>query len=155
MVPPSRKEPAVKTHSYTSHFVASTGLLLALAAGAAFAESPIRIESDNAEPLAGRDYSMRVDVAAARFERYDAASGRTELAPLAVAGAKALAPGLWLAVPQANGVALLPLGTNPSAQAANVEALALPAAVVARIHDDGGVVWVDAHDVRTASTGAR
>ena len=134
---------------YTTQRLPSfAAVLLAFAAAlpAVAAENPaIRIEDGTVEPLAGRDYSMRIDVAASRFERYDAASDRVELIDFDARGARTLAPGLWLAVPQPGSaaVALLPLGTNPSAAAANVAILDLPAAVVARIRDDGGVIYVD------------
>lgn len=133
--------------------------LIALAALPAVAAetAAIRIEDGAVEPLAGRDYSMRVDVAASRFERYDTASGRTELAAVDAQGARALAPGLWLAVPQsgADAVTLLPLGANPSAAASNVATLKLPAAVVEHLHRNGGVIYVDADARIAAATGAR
>ena len=143
---------------YTTQRLPSlVAVLLAFAAAlpAAAAENPaIRIEDGAVEPLAGRDYSMRIDVAASRFERYDAASGRVELTDFDTRGARTLAPGLWLAVPQPGSaaVALLPLGANPSAVASNVAILELPAVVAARIHDDGGVIYVDA-DARVAAAG--
>lgn len=122
-------------------------LAFAVALPLAAAEiTPIAVENGAVEPLAGRDYTMRVDVAAARFERYDAATGRIEQVDLARAGAAAVAPGLWLAVPQpgAGTVELLPVGTNPSAASANAAALSLPPAVAARLAADGGVIYVDA-----------
>ena len=132
--------------------------LVAVALPLAAAE--IAIEDGATDPLAGRDYTMRVDVAAARVERYDAATGRVEGADLARGRADALVPGLWLAVPQpgSDAVALLPVGTNPAVAAASIDALDLPPALVARLRADGGVIYVDAgaSDVGlAAANGAR
>ena len=135
--------------------------LLAAALPLAAAErAPIAIEDGATEPLAGRDFTMRIDIAAARFERYDAATGRVEGADLAQGRAGLLAPGLWLAVPQpgTDAVALLPVGANPAVAAASVAALDLPPALVARIRADGGVIYVDAdaHGIGlAAANGAR
>lgn len=143
--------------STTLRRVAAALIALASLPTLAAETAAIRVEDGAVEPLAGRDYNMRVDVAASRFERYDTASGRTELAAVDTQGARALAPGLWLAVPQAraDAVTLLPLGANPSTAAANVATLKLPAAIVEHLHRDGGVIYVDADARIAAAAGAR
>lgn len=127
------------------------GLLFAGAATAA----DIAIDQNAAEPLPGRDYSMRLDLAAARFEQYDARDGAVHSRVFSAECAASLAPGLWLAVPAEGGrLDLLPLGgTEAGAQATRVDAgcrtapaqaATLPPALLQQITaQGGGVVLVD------------
>lgn len=135
-------------------------------AGAATA-ADIVVDDAAVEPLPGRDYSMRLDVAASRFEQIDAQTGEIRSRVFSAECAEALAPGLWLAVPVASGLDLLPLGaTRDSAmrvaagcRIAPDENATLPPALVQQIAaNGGGVVYVDASgfdSARVAASGAR
>lgn len=127
-------------------------LLLALLAGSASA-ADIVIDEAATEPLQGRDYSMRLDFAAARFERIDPQSGVVSARVFSAECAATLAPGLWLAVPAQDGLELLPLGLTrdratvvaAGCRTAPQQAATLPPALLQQIAENGGgVVYVDA-----------
>ncbi|TDR46488.1 hypothetical protein DFR29_10319 [Tahibacter aquaticus] len=119
------------------------------------ADNPILIDSASVEPLPGRDYSMRLDLAAARFEQIDAQSGEVHGRVFSAECAASLAEGLWLAVPAGEGrLDLLPLGATEAAATATAVAAGcrtlpsqgatLPPALVAQIAGSGGgVIFVD------------
>jgi len=146
-----------------SRYVAAA-LAAVLFAGAATA-ADIAIDENAAEPLPGRDYSMRLDLAAARFEQYDARDGAVHSRVFSAECAASLAGGLWLAVPAEGGrLDLLPLGgTAPDAQATQVDAgcrtapgqaATLPPALLQQIASQGGgVVFVDNSTLRRAGAG--
>jgi len=134
----------------------------------AVAAADIVVDDAVVEPLPGRDYSMRLDVAASRFEQIDAQTGEVHARVFSAECAAALSPGLWLAVPASGGLELLPLGlTRDSAtrvaagcRTAPGESDTLPPALVQQIAaNGGGVVYVDAGglggDARVAANGAR
>lgn len=137
-----------------------------LFAGAAMA-ADIVVDDAAVEPLPGRDYSMRLDVAASRFEQIDAQTGEVRSRVFSAECAEALAPGLWLAVPATSGLELLPLGTTHDSamrvaagcRISPDENATLPPALVQQISaSGGGVVYVDASgfdSARVAASGAR
>lgn len=89
----------------------STLVFAAFAATAAAAD--ITIDASAVEPLPGRDYSMRLDLAAARFEQIDAQSGEIRVRGFSAECVANLAPGLWLAVLAApDRLELLPMGVT-------------------------------------------
>lgn len=115
-------------------------------------------------PLAGRDYSMRLDVLRGRVQFFDATARMAGVTPIASHGCEAdltqLEPGLWLAVPQARedgatDLVLQPMGATapgrkdgvvltPCADAKS-SSTALSGKVRAHILErGGGVVFVDA-----------
>lgn len=130
-------------------------VLIAAIAGSAAGADPIAVDNADVEPLPGRDYSMRLDLAAARFDQIDARSGEVHSRVFSVECAAALADGLWLAVPNGNdALDLLPLGaTERSASATAVaagcrtapnQAATLPPALLHQIVGaGGGVIYVD------------
>ncbi|WP_313919636.1 hypothetical protein [Tahibacter sp.] len=131
-----------------------SGLVLALFAGFAGLASAadIRIDDRVVEPLPGRDYSMRLDLAAARFEQIDAQSGEIRSRVFSAECAAALAPGLWLAVPADTGLDLLPVGVTvdhatavaPGCRTAPGQAATLPPALLQQIAAaGGGVIFVN------------
>lgn len=135
-----------------------SALVLLLLAGSA-AAADIAVDNGVAEPLPGRDYSMRLDLAAARFEQIDARSGETQARALSTECVAALAPGLWLAVPAAQGLDLLPLGATADraitvaagCRTAPDQAATLPPAVLQQIAaHGGGVIYVDAAGLEVA-----
>jgi hypothetical protein len=141
--------------------VAAASLLIAGAAGAA----EISIDERAVEPLPGRDYSMRLDLAAARFEQYDVRDGVVSSRGFSSECAASLTPGLWLAVPADGGkLDLLPVGTTETrAEATRVapgcridasEAATLPPALLQQIAaQGGGVIFVDNSTVTAAAAG--
>ncbi|MEO8671284.1 MAG: hypothetical protein ABI411_08210 [Tahibacter sp.] len=120
--------------------------------------APIRNETVLVEPLAGRDYSMRIDLAAARFERYDGDVTVVESITLPGNCRTEPASGLWLAVTgdTPHSLRLLPLGlTDGEALQTDTHAdcrdsaLALPPSVLERIAaNGGGVIYVDRGDAQ-------
>jgi hypothetical protein len=129
-------------------------VLLALFAGFAVPASAadIRIDDVAVEPLPGRDYSMRLDLAAARFDQIDAGSGEIRSRVFSAECAATLAPGLWLAVPAAAGLDLLPVGATvdratavaPGCRTAPGQAATLPPALLQQIAESGGgMIFVD------------
>ncbi|MBL8296707.1 MAG: hypothetical protein JNN30_00030 [Rhodanobacteraceae bacterium] len=140
---------------------------LTVYAGAA-ASAGIAVDEAAAEPLAGRDYSMRLDLAAARFEQIDTQTGEIRTRMFSAECAAALAPGLWLAVPAAGGLELLPLGATADVatlvaagcRTQSDQAATLPPALLQQIAaGGGGVIYVDAAGLdsgtRIAASGAR
>jgi len=145
----------------------ASALVLSLLLAGSAAAADIAIDDSVVEPLPGRDYSMRLDLAAARFEQIDARSGETQTRALSTECVAALAPGLWLAVPAAQGLELLPLGATADhavtvaagCRTAPDQAATLPPAVLQQIAaHGGGVIYVDAAGLdgagRIAATGA-
>jgi len=129
-------------------------LVLALFAGVAGAVSAadIRIDDSIVEPLPGRDYSMRLDLAAARFDQIDAQSGEIHSRVFSAECAATLAPGLWLAVPADAGLDLLPVGATadratavaPGCRTAPGQAATLPPALLQQIAAaGGGIIFVN------------
>ncbi len=160
---------AVSSVAALSRRVARTlaAVSFSLIAGAA-AAADIVVDDAATEPLPGRDYSMRLDFAAARFDQIDAQTGETRTRVFSAECAATLAPGLWLAVPAQAGLELLPLGaTRDSAtkvaagcRTAPDQAATLPPALLQQIAaSGGGVVYVDAAGLsdgaRVAANGAR
>ncbi|WP_257387685.1 hypothetical protein [Tahibacter caeni] len=148
--------------------LSSAALLLSLLLAGAAGAAGIAIDDAVVEPLPGRDYSMRLDLAAARFEQIDAQSGETHARALSTECVAALAPGLWLAVPAAQGLELLPVGATvdhattvaAGCRTAPEQAATLPPAVLQQIAaNGGGVIYVDAGGLdaagRLAANGAR
>jgi len=127
--------------------------------GAAQQQSaPILNETSLIEPLAGRDYSMRIDLAANRFERYDGDVKVVESITLPSNCHTEPASGLWLAVAgdAPHSLNLMPLGltdgetlqTDTHADCRD-SALALPPSVLERIATNGGgVIYVDRGDAQ-------
>jgi hypothetical protein len=153
--------------SLSRRISSASALVLSLLLAGSAAAADIAIDNGVAEPLPGRDYSMRLDLAAARFEQVDARSGETQSRALSTECVAALAPGLWLAVPAAQGLDLLPLGAtadHPIMVAAGCrtapdQAATLPPAVLQQIAaHGGGVIYVDATGLdgagRIADSGA-
>lgn len=148
--------------------ISSASLLLSLLLAGTAGAADIAVDDAVAEPLPGRDYSMRLDLAAARFEQIDARSGDTLARALSTECVAALAPGLWLAVPAAQGLELLPVGATADraitvaagCRTAPEQAATLPPAVLQQIAaNGGGVIFVDAAGLdaagRIAANGAR
>jgi hypothetical protein len=129
-------------------------LVFALFAGFAGLTSAadIRIDDSAVEPLPGRDYSMRLDLAAARFDQIDAQSGEIRSRVFSAECVAALAPGLWLAVPAESGLDLLPVGVTvdratavaPGCRTAPGQAATLPPALLQQIAAaGGGIIFVN------------
>lgn len=130
-------------------------LAFAAFAGAATAATAadIRIDEASVEPLPGRDYSMRLDMAAARFEQIDPHSGNVVARGFSAECAASLAQGLWLAVPAAGDrLELLPLGltadralaVSAGCDTAAAQSATLPPALLAQIAArGGGVIFID------------
>jgi hypothetical protein len=129
-------------------------LAFALFAGIAGLASAadIRIDDSAVEPLPGRDYSMRLDLAAARFEQIDAQSGEIRSRMFSAECAATLASGLWLAVPAETGLDLLPVGATadratavaPGCRTAPGQAATLPPALLQQIAAaGGGIIFVN------------
>lgn len=125
--------------------------LFASVAGLASA-ADIRIDDGPVEPLPGRDYSMRLDLAAARFDQIDPQSGEIRSRVFSAECATALAPGLWLAVQAENGLDLLPVGVTvdratavaPGCRTAPGQAATLPPALLQQIAAaGGGIIFVN------------
>lgn len=125
--------------------------LFASVAGLASA-ADIRIDDSAAEPLPGRDYSMRLDLAAARFDQIDAQSGEIRSRVFSAECATTLASGLWLAVPAETGLDLLPVGVTadratavaPGCRTAPGQAATLPPALLQQIAAaGGGIIFVN------------
>ncbi len=125
--------------------------LFAGVAGAASA-ADIRVDDSAVEPLPGRDYSMRLDLAAARFDQIDAQSGEIRSRVFSAECAATLAPGLWLAVPANTGLDLLPVGMTadratavaPGCRTAPGQAATLPPALLQQIAEvGGGIIFVN------------
>lgn len=146
---------------------ALAAFLFAAFAGAVPA-ADIVVDDAAIEPLPGRDYSMRLDFAAARFERIDTQTGETHASVFSTECAATLAPGLWLAVPVQAGLDLLPLGATrddatrvaAGCRTTPDQAATLPPALLQQIAaSGGGVVYVDAagleSNARVAASGAR
>jgi hypothetical protein len=113
-------------------------------------------------PLAGRDYSMRLDTVRGRVQFFDAKARLAGIVPAAARACEAswaaLQPGLWLAVAETDGdgartLSLQPLGATAPGRRESLSlgtcgeggvGPALSAAVVARIVErGGGVLFVD------------
>lgn len=131
-----------------------SGLVSVLFAGVAglACAADIRVDDGAVEPLPGRDYSMRLDLAAARFDQIDAQSGEVRSRVFSAECAAALAPGLWLAVPAETGLDLLPVGATvdhatavaPGCRTAPDQAATLPPALLQQIvAAGGGIIFVN------------
>ncbi|MBL8300680.1 MAG: hypothetical protein JNN30_20260 [Rhodanobacteraceae bacterium] len=144
-----------------------TALAWTLLAGSVSAAA-IAVDETLTEPLAGRDYSMRLDLAAARFEQIDTQTGEIRTRMFSAECAAALAPGLWLAAPAAGSLELLPLGATADVatlvaagcRTQSDQAATLPPALLQQIAaGGGGVIYVDAagldSSTRIAASGAR
>lgn len=154
--------------SVTRHLVGAAAAFAFASMAGGLQAADIVVDEAATEPLPGRDYSMRLDFAAARFERIDAQTGETRASVFSTECAATLAPGLWLAVPATTGLELLPLGATrdratrvaAGCRTAPDQAATLPPALLQQIATDGGgVVYVDAAgldtDARVAASGAR
>ncbi|WP_386069965.1 hypothetical protein ACFJIW_06115 [Tahibacter sp. UC22_41] len=152
--------------SLSRRISSASALMLSLLLAGSAAAADIAIDDAVVEPLPGRDYSMRLDLAAARFEQIDA-RGETQARALSTECVAALASGLWLAVPAAQGLELLPVGAtadkaitvSAGCRTAPDQAATLPPAVLQQIAaHGGGVIYVDAAGLdgagRIAATGA-
>lgn len=131
-----------------------SGLVSVLFAGVAglACAADIRIDEAPVEPLPGRDYSMRLDLAAARFDQIDAQSGEVHSRVFSAECAAVLAPGLWLAVPAETGLDLLPVGATvdhamavaPGCRTTPGQAATLPPALLQQIAAaGGGVIFIN------------
>ncbi|UXI68994.1 hypothetical protein [Tahibacter amnicola] len=130
----------VKTLVRQLHRVVVAGALAAISLSAV--ADGISVEPGVAEPLPGRDYSLRLDLSAHRLERYDVVTGKTDSVVIDAGCASGAVPGLWLLVPQSGAnFDLLPVGATP-AQARPV-ALSGTCATL-RDAAAGGVVLVEA-----------
>lgn len=143
-------------------FVLFAGAAAAVQAAPPAADGAILIDTASVEPLPGRDYSMRLDLAAARFDQIDAQSGEVHSHVFSVECAASLASGLWLAVPAGAGrLDLLPLGATEAAATATPvvagcrtlpsQGATLPPALVQQIAGNGGgVIFVDNSTLQNA-----
>src|SRR3569623_48847 len=149
------------------------GLVLAGAAmlSAIAAQTHYRLPPANAAgqddapvaPLAGRDYSMRLDAVRGRMQFFDADARMAGVTPIASHGCEAdlaqLEPGLWLAVPQlredgATDLVLQPMGATAPGRHDDVVLMPCadatsPAHLSGKVRAHllergGGVVFVDA-----------
>lgn len=163
-----RSSPPSFRRSVSGHLVRAAAAFAFASMAGGLQAADILVDEAATEPLPGRDYSMRLDFAAARFERIDAQTGETRASVFSTECAATLAPGLWLAVPVQTGLELLPLGaTRDSAMRVAAgcrttpdQAATLPPAVLQQIAaNGGGVVYVDAAGLdaaaRVAASGAR